>query len=106
MRGNEFYSKFFNYMKSIKLKQGLNIQMSGAAEAKLSATIAPSVVSIVPDHYEGIKPKVAVKVGDAVKIGSPILFDKIHPELKIVSPVCGIVKEVAVATAANCSMCR
>ena len=82
-------------MKSIKLKQGLNIQMSGAAEGKLSATITPTVVKIVPDHYEGIKPKVAVKEGDAVKIGTPVVFDKIHPELKIVSPICGIVKEVA-----------
>lgn len=69
--------------------------MAGAAEAKLSATITAPVIKIVPDHYEGITPKVAVKVGDAVKVGSPVLFDKSHPELKIVSPVCGTVKEVA-----------
>lgn len=94
-RRRVYYPKFFNYMKSIKLKQGLNIQMAGAAEHKLSATITAPVVSIVPDHYEGITPKVAVKVGDTVKVGSPILFDKNHPELKIVSPVSGTVKEVA-----------
>lgn len=82
-------------MKTIKLKQGLNIQMSGVADNKLAGTIAPSVVSIVPDHYEGITPKVAVKAGDTVKIGTPVLFDKNHPELKIVSPVSGVVKEVA-----------
>lgn len=82
-------------MNTIKLKQGLDIQMSGAAEGRLSGTIEARVVSIVPDHYVGITPKVAVKVGDSVKIGSPILFDKKHPELKVVSPVCGTVKEVA-----------
>ncbi|MGM9806163.1 MAG: Na(+)-translocating NADH-quinone reductase subunit A [Candidatus Aphodosoma sp.] len=82
-------------MKTIKLKQGLNIQMAGAAEPRLSATITAPVVKIVPDHYEGITPKVAVKAGDTVKIGTPVLFDKSHPELKIVSPVSGTVKEVA-----------
>lgn len=69
--------------------------MSGAAEEKLSGTVVSSTVSIVPDHYEGMTAKVAVKVGDKVKTGTPVLFDKAHPELKIVSPVSGIVKEVA-----------
>lgn len=82
-------------MQTIKLKKGLDIQMTGAAEEKLTATIASNIVAIVPDHYEGITPKVAVKVGDAVKIGSPVLFDKNHPELKIVSPISGTVKEIA-----------
>ncbi len=91
----EYLLLFFNYMKTIKLKKGLNIQMAGAAEQKLAGTIESKVVAIVPDHYEGITAKVAVKVGDAVKVGSPVLFDKNHPELKIVSPVCGVVKEVA-----------
>lgn len=82
-------------MQTIKLKKGLTIQMTGAAEEKLAATVASSIVAIVPDHYEGITPKVAVKVGDTVKIGSPVLFDKNHPELKIVSPISGTVKEIA-----------
>lgn len=69
--------------------------MTGSAEAKIAGTIAAPLLAIVPDYYEGITPKVSVKVGDSVKIGSPILFDKKHPELKIVSPVSGTIKEVA-----------
>lgn len=81
-------------MNTIKLKKGLDIQMSGAAELQSKAAIISKEVGIVPDYYEGITPKVAVKEGDTVKIGSPVLFDKNHPELKIVSPVSGTVKSV------------
>lgn len=81
-------------MNTIKLKRGLDIQMSGTAEQRMTATLISKEIGIVPDYYEGITPKVAVKEGEQVKIGTPILFDKNHPELKIVSPVSGTVKSV------------
>lgn len=81
-------------MKTIKLKRGLDILMSGAAEPKDIAGHISKEVAIVPDYYEGITPKVAVKEGDTVMVGSPVIFDKKHPELKIVSPVSGTVKQV------------
>lgn len=81
-------------MKTIKLKRGLDIQMSGAAEPKDTAGLISKEIAIVPDYYEGITPKVAVKEGDAVMVGTPVLFDKKHPELKIVSPVSGTIKQV------------
>ena len=82
-------------MNTIKLKKGLDILISGAADKKNVGEIISQEIGIVPDYYEGIVPKVAVKEGDEVQIGSPIFYDKSHPELKIVSPVCGKVKEVA-----------
>lgn len=82
-------------MKTIKLKKGLDIVMDGRAELRVVSMTQPDVVKIVPDDYHGITPKVAVKEGDAVKVGSVILFDKNRPTLKITSPVSGTVVEVA-----------
>ena len=82
-------------MTTIKLKKGLNIKISGDAEAKVAGKVISQEVGIVPDYFEGMTPKVAVREGDEVKVGSPILFDKNHPEVKVVSPVCGTIKQVA-----------
>ena len=82
-------------MATIKLKKGLNIKISGDAEAKVAGKVISKEVAIVPDYFEGMTPKVAVKEGDTVMIGSTILFDKKHPEVKVVSPICGTIKQVA-----------
>lgn len=82
-------------MKSIKLKKGLDIPMEGAAAANVVSMSQPEKIVIVPDYFLGFSPKVAVKEGDTVKAGSVLLFDKNHPELKIVSPVSGKIAEVA-----------
>ncbi len=82
-------------MKTIKLKQGLDIVMEGRAAQQVVSMTQSEVIKIVPDDYHGFTPKVAVKEGDAVKVGSVILFDKNHPSLKITSPVSGKVVEVA-----------
>ena len=88
-------SYLYIYMKTIKLKQGLNIEISGKAALEMGSYKSPDTIAIVPDDFNGIIPKVAVKAGDVVKAGSVLLYDKNHPEIKIVSPVSGTVAEVA-----------
>lgn len=48
----------------------------------------------MPDTFPGLKPKVVVKEGDAVKAGDALFVDKLHPEVKFVSPVSGTVSLV------------
>lgn len=81
-------------MNTIKIKRGLDIRIGGAAEAKMGPTVVSKRVVIVPDHYVGLAPKLAVKEGDQVSVGTPVLFDKNHPDLKVVSPVSGQVKSI------------
>lgn len=81
-------------MNTIKIKRGLEIKIGGAAEAKMGAAITPKRISIVPDYYHGLAAKLAVKEGDELQAGSPVLFDKNHPDLKVVSPVAGRVKSI------------
>ncbi len=79
----------------IKIKRGLNIDICGAPAPMVSSMNQSALVAISPDDFNGFVPKVLVKEGETVKAGTPILFDKHHPELKIVAPVSGVVEEVA-----------
>ena len=74
---------------AIKLKKGLDIPVEGHAEARIVDARACEYYALVPDDFHGIVPKVLVKPGDKVKIGSPLMCDKNNPVLQFVSPVSG-----------------
>ena len=80
--------------KVIKVKKGLNINLKGKALNRMSGNLQPNTYSIIPDDFTGIILKVAVKVDDTVEAGTPILYDKNHPEIKIVAPVSGKITAV------------
>jgi Na+-transporting NADH:ubiquinone oxidoreductase subunit A len=80
--------------KVIKLRKGLNINLKGKAEAKVVAIDASDVYGLVPDAFVGVKPKLVAKEGDVVKAGDALFVDKLHPEVKFVSPVSGKVTSV------------
>ncbi|MDR1527414.1 MAG: Na(+)-translocating NADH-quinone reductase subunit A [Dysgonamonadaceae bacterium] len=78
----------------IKLKRGLDIPLKGMPREVTKHTIRSSYYTLFPDDYTGFTPKVVVKQGDEVLTGNPVMYDKNHPELKIVSPVSGVVTAI------------
>ena len=78
----------------IKLRKGLDINLKGKAAKETVSTSCPGEYALVPDDFCGLKPKVVVKEGDAVKVGDALFVDKLHPEVKFVSPVSGTVSLV------------
>ena len=42
-------------MKTIKLKKGLNIEISGKASLHVASMSQPETVAIVPDDFKGIQ---------------------------------------------------
>ncbi len=80
--------------KVIKLRKGLDINLKGKAAAEITTVDCPGEYALVPDDFTGLKPKVVVKEGDAVKVGDALFVDKLHPEVKFVSPVSGTVSLV------------
>lgn len=78
----------------IRIKRGLDIKLKGKAEQFFGKAEPATLFSIRPDDFQGIKPKVVVKDGDAVKAGTVIFHDKANPEMKFVSPVSGTVLAV------------
>ena len=79
---------------TIVLKKGLNIPITGEADLRISKTISPGIVAIDPTEFKGLIPRLLVKEGDRVLAGSPVLADKKNPEILIVSPASGTVKEI------------
>jgi len=80
--------------QTIRIKKGLDIHLKGKPKAIKKDIILSQEYTVFPDDFIGFVPKVAVKEGDKVLAGSPLLFDKNRPEVKVVSPVSGEVKAV------------
>ncbi|MDR0989020.1 MAG: Na(+)-translocating NADH-quinone reductase subunit A [Prevotellaceae bacterium] len=78
----------------IKLRKGLDINLKGKAAEEWVRVKTPSTYAVVPDDFTGIVPKVVVKEQDRVSTGDALFIDKNRPELKVVSPVSGVVTSV------------
>ncbi len=80
--------------KSIYLKKGLNIPISGKAAQETKKVISPDIVAVKPGDFRGLVPKLLVREGDKVLAGSPVLADKMADEVLFASPVSGTVTEI------------
>jgi Na+-transporting NADH:ubiquinone oxidoreductase subunit A len=81
-------------MADIKIKRGFGVRMTGAPEPVVEDAPRPKTVSIRPDEFRLIKPKIEVKEGDTVSIGSPLFHDRSRPELRFPSPGSGTISEI------------
>lgn len=77
----------------IRIKKGLNINLVGEAE-KTIKELSTDQFAIKPTDFIGVFPRLLVKEGDELKVGSPIFADKQRSELLFTSPVSGRVTEV------------
>ena len=80
--------------KIIKLCKGLDIRLQGEAAKTIVDAPKASEYAVSPLDFEGVTPKMLVKVGDTVEAGSPLFFDKKRPEIIFTSPVSGTVAAV------------
>ncbi len=78
----------------IRIKKGLDINMKGKAKEVLAKVGTSESFSVRPDDFHGIKPKVLVREGDKVKVGTVLFQSKTNQNLKFVSPVSGEVVAV------------
>lgn len=78
----------------IKLKKGLDIKLLGEANRKLTRLPLAPAYALRPDDFKGVTPKLLVSVGDPVKAGTPLFFDKYRPEVLFTSPVSGTVTAI------------
>lgn len=80
--------------KIIKLCKGLDIQLQGKAEAAIKVASPAALYAVSPLDFEGLVPKMLVKVGDVVKAGTPLFFNKNNKSVVFPSPVSGTVEAV------------
>lgn len=80
--------------KIITLRKGLDINLRGKAQESLADAPQASEYALSPLDFEGVTPKLLVKVGDEVKAGTPLFFNKYSERVLFTSPVSGTVAAV------------
>ena len=81
--------------RTVNLTKGLNLNLEGGLTSGVSAGVARVThVAVVPDDFPGFVPKLDVREGDKVRIGSPLLHDKNDPSVRLVATAAGTVEAV------------
>lgn len=75
--------------KIIRLSKGLDINLEGVAQKSLVKLPTVGEYAVTPVDFEGVTPKLLVKVGDEVKAGSSLFFSKDNAQIIFTSPVSG-----------------
>ena len=73
-------------MKTYTITHGFSLNTSGQASQTLVEAPAPDTVALLPGWIPHVKPKLLVKEGDEVKLGTPIFEDKRNPFVVFPSP--------------------
>lgn len=80
--------------KIITLRKGLDINLAGKPHATLTDAPLASEYALSPLDFEGVTPKLLVKAGDEVKVGTALFFSKNDERILFTSPVSGKVAAV------------
>ena len=78
----------------IKIKRGLNLSIVGAPEQQVYDAKSVRSVAVLGRDYPGMKPTMAVKEGDRVKLGQLLFTDKKTPGVMYTSPGTGTVSAI------------
>ena len=81
-------------MADINIFKGHDIQISGQPDDVVIKSESLDSVAIKPYQFNGIKPKLLVKEGDSVKIGSPLFKCKSNEQISFPSPGGGKIKKI------------
>lgn len=83
--------EFVSNEKVHRLQRGFDIPLEGEAKKVIEENPAVTTFAVHPPNFVGISPipKVEVEVGDEVKAGDILFFDKKKPEIKYAAPVSG-----------------
>ena len=78
----------------IKIKRGLNIPIQGAPRQVIEDAPAVRAVALVGFDYVGMKPTMAVREGDRVKLGQELFSDKKNEGVCYTAPAAGVVAAI------------
>ncbi|MDX9884219.1 Na(+)-translocating NADH-quinone reductase subunit A [Thauera sp.] len=78
----------------IRIKRGLDLPITGAPEQRIEAGRPVRSVAVIGFDYHGMKPTMAVQVGDRVKLGQVLFSDKKTPGVVFTAPGAGTVSAI------------
>lgn len=78
----------------ITIRRGLDLPIRGEPEQVIHDGPAVTSVAVIGPDYHGMKPTMAVKEGDRVKLGQLLFTDKKTEGVKYTAPGAGVVKAI------------
>ena len=78
----------------IRIKKGLDLPITGEPAQTIEDAVKVSSVALVGYDYVGMKPTMAVKEGDRVKLGQVIFTDKKTEGVQYTAPGAGVIKAI------------
>ena len=78
----------------IRIKNGLDLPITGSPVQEVTAARPPRSVALLGNDYNGLKPTMAVQVGDRVKLGQVVFSDKRNPGVHFTAPATGVVSAI------------
>jgi Na+-transporting NADH:ubiquinone oxidoreductase subunit A len=78
----------------MKISKGLDIPLPGSPIPEISPGQDVTRVALVAADYVGLRPSMAVRDGDRVRLGQPLMTDKSNPDIRFVAPGAGTVRAV------------
>jgi Na+-transporting NADH:ubiquinone oxidoreductase subunit A len=78
----------------IKIKKGLDIPIAGKPDPVITDANEVNSVALLGWDTPGLKPSMAVAVGDRVKLGQTLFVDKRNPGVNYTAPGCGTVSAI------------
>ena len=75
--------------QDIRIKKGLDIKLKGEAKKVTENTISSNVITLKPEDFHNIIPKLSIKIGTKIKAGDPVFYNKANEKMKFPSPVSG-----------------
>ena len=89
--GRLLFSRAGSMSKTIRIKKGLDIPLLGGPEQEIGPGDAVHKVALLGEDYPGLRPRMAVQVGDRVELGQTLFVDKRDPEVAYTAPGAGTV---------------
>lgn len=77
-----------------KLRKGLSIPLAGEPEQVIHDGPAVKSVALLGRDYVGLKPAMAVKQGERVRLGQALFHDKRNPSVAFTAPGAGVVSAI------------
>ncbi|WP_054113750.1 Na(+)-translocating NADH-quinone reductase subunit A [Marinagarivorans algicola] len=77
-----------------KIRQGLDLPIAGKPQQSIEDGLNVRSVAVIGFDYHGMKPTMAVQVGDKVKLGQELFSDKKTPGVIYTSPASGTVAAI------------
>ena len=81
-------------MTSIQIKKGFDLNIIGQPAADVTVLPQPDRVALLPERIPFIKPRLKVKIGDTVQLGTPLIEDRRDPAIQFHSPGGGRITDI------------